>query len=204
MACLGTAMLYGGIFGILFNCMGLLLSAASEAGAITTTDIARFFTTFSLSSSFGMPLTSRLYQGKYSRVCLAMGAGLGAVAFLSMGLWTESWQWISSAAVFGFFSSGIQLLPSCIINNWMHQRACTAISACLTVSGILGMAFSPFLSAIISKSNWYSGCMAMGTAALALALPAALFLIRVAPPEQTNCCSIQKSSALTEQKNPIN
>lgn len=198
--CLGVAMLYGGVFGILFNCVGLLLSAAAEAGAIATTSIARFFTAFSLSSAFGLPLTSRFYQGKYSRVSLTLGIILCALAFLSMGLWTENWQWIVSAAVFGFFASGIQLLPALVINNWMHQRAGTAISVCLTASGIVGMVFSPFLSTIISQSNWYIGCIVMGAAALMLALPAALFLIRVSPPGQAARPVVQENAILAEQK----
>ncbi len=131
---------------------------------------------------FLSPLVSkRLAEGNLRRIQTLSVIGY-CISYFSYSLATRPLHLYISAFALGIFYLNATLIPvSMVVTNWFSKHRGLAMSLAMAGIGVGGTIFSPLLTFLLENYGWRSAYRIMALVILALALPAALFLIRKKP-----------------------
>ena len=131
---------------------------------------------------FLSPLVSkRLAEGNLRRIQTLSVLGYCA-SYFSYSLATRPLHLYISAFALGIFYLNATLIPvSMVVTNWFSKHRGLAMSLAMAGIGVGGTVFSPLLTFLLENYGWRNAYRIMSLVILALALPAALFLIRKKP-----------------------
>ena len=131
---------------------------------------------------FLSPLVSKkLAEGNLKRIQSASVIGYCA-AYFSYSLATRPFHLYLSAFALGIFYLNATLIPvSMMVTNWFNRHRGLAMSLAMAGIGVGGTVFSPVLTFLLENYGWRSTYRIMALIILAIALPAALFLVKKKP-----------------------
>jgi len=126
-------------------------------------------------------VSKRLAEGNLRRIQILSVLGYCA-SYFSYSLATRPLHLYISAFALGIFYLNATLIPvSMVVTNWFSKHRGLAMSLAMAGIGVGGTVFSPLLTFLLENYGWRSAYRIMSLVILALALPAALFLIRKKP-----------------------
>lgn len=131
---------------------------------------------------FLSPLVSKkLAEGNLKLIQSVSVAGYCA-AYFSYSLATRPIHLYLSAFALGIFYLNATLIPvSMMVTNWFNRHRGLAMSLAMAGIGVGGTVFSPVLTFLLENYGWRSTYRIMALIILAIALPAALFLVKKKP-----------------------
>ena len=180
----GCILLQAGGTGTLSNCNAIFFSSISAELGVSNGVMSLFVTIRTIFTALAVGGVTMLYKKVNLRVLLTGLSLLGCGCFAIQGLFGEIWQWYLMAIPFGVACGGLVTVPATIvINNWFHKRVGLVLGIALCSSGIAGAVIAPLCSAMITALGWRVAAALTGLLALALLLPATLFILRLTPQE---------------------
>ncbi len=174
--CLG---IMGGLVGVLLNCTGIIFAEIIKEFGFRSGDLSIYYTIRSLTRAATLGMVSGWFfkKGNSKKVLIGITV-LTCCAYMSMGLYTQLWQWYVSAFFVGLGTSYTGMAISVLLANWFHTKKGFVMGLAMSSSGVLGALVSPLCSKLIQAIGWRGAAIVMGTIALVLVcLPAALFLV---------------------------
>jgi len=173
-----TLGIMGGLVGVLLNCTGIIFAEIIKEFGFKTGDLSIYYTIRSLTRAAALGFVSNLFFNKNSKVVLIGITAVTCMAYMSMGLYTQLWQWYVSAFFIGVGTSYTGMAISVLLANWFHAKKGFVMGLAMSASGILGAVVSPLCSKLIETIGWRGACVVMGVITFVLvAVPAALFLV---------------------------
>ena len=173
-----TLGIMGGLVGVLLNCTGIIFAEIIKEFGFKTGDLSIYYTIRSLTRAAALGFVSNLFFNKNSKAVLIGITAVTCVAYMSMGLYTQLWQWYVSAFFIGVGTSYTGMAISVLLANWFHAKKGFVMGLAMSASGILGAVVSPLCSKLIETIGWRGACVVMGVITFVLvAVPAALFLV---------------------------
>ncbi len=144
------------------------------------------------------PLVTRLLNGDNMKIIQCGGIVGYCAAYFSYSLATRPVHLYVSAFVLGVSYLCAALIPvSMVVTNWFNRSRGLAMSIAMAGIGVGGTIFSPVLTWLLENLGWRQTYRIMAGIILAIALPAALFLIRRRPEDM----GLQPLGAQQTQKN---
>lgn len=202
LVCIGCALVYGAIFGLLYNCTGLVLSVVAEECGYTNTHISIFHTLKTVASALFLPLTAKWYAGEKYRPALLLASAVCVLCYVCMTRFTALWQWYAAAIVFGAAYSGLVMFSSVFINNWFAKNNGTALSVALFPAGIIGIFTNKLTGKLILLWGWRPAILLLCGLVLLITVPSICFLLKLRPGEGEHRYGEEEASpeaeALTE------
>ena len=181
---IGCILLQAGGTGTLSNCNSIFFSSISAELGIGNGAMSLFVTIRTIFTALAVGGITMLYKKVNLRVLLTGLSLLGCGCFAVQALFGDIWQWYLMAIPFGIACGGLVTVPATIvINNWFHKRVGLVLGIALCSSGIAGAIIAPLCSAMITALGWRTAAALTGLLALALLLPATLFILRLTPQE---------------------
>ena len=174
-------LIYAGSTGINMNCTGVLFSAILEDKGFRAGDLSLFYTIRSLSSAFVMPITTKLFFEKNTKMVLGILGTMTCVGIGAMCLFNDLWQWYIAGVLVGVGSSCFMVTIPVVLNNWFHKRNGFAIGLTMSASGVAGAIFSPILAGIIGSIGWRQAAVVMALVSFCLIVPSGVFLLVASP-----------------------
>ena len=175
LVCLG---IMGGLVGILLNCTGIIFTEIIKEFGFRTGDLSIYYSIRSMVRALALGAVSGLFFKKNSKKVLICITAITCVAYMSMGLYTQLWQWYVSAVFIGIGTSYTGMAISVLLANWFASKKGLVMGLAMSASGVLGAVVSPVCSTLIESMGWRSACVAMGLLTMAVVcIPAALFLV---------------------------
>lgn len=181
-ACCGIC---GAAIGITSNCMGVFFTPV--AGTLNTGrgSVALFSTIVGLIQGFGSPVVARLMTRYKLRLIVSVGVLLDGGGILLLSTVKSVWMIYLLAVVVGCGAALISTtVVMTVLGNWFQEKYGLASGISVAAASLLSAAFTPALSAIIESSGWRTAYVAAGGVAIAMALPGALFVLRIHPKEK--------------------
>ena len=173
--CLG---IMGGLVGILLNCTGIIFTEIIKEFGFRTGDLSIYYSIRSLVRAMALGTVSGLFFKKNSKKVLISITVVTCMAYMSMGLYTQLWQWYVSAVFIGIGTSYTGMAISVLLANWFHTKKGLVMGLAMSASGVLGAVVSPLCSTLIESIGWRGACVVMGLLTMVVVcLPAALFLV---------------------------
>ena len=174
--CLG---IMGGLVGVLLNCTGIIFAEIIKEFGFRSGDLSIYYTIRSLTRAAALGVVSGWFfrKGQSKKVLIGITA-LTCIAYMSMGLYTQLWQWYISAFVVGVGTSYTGMALSVLLANWFHSKKGFVMGLAMSASGLLGAVVSPLCSKLIEMIGWRGACVVMGLITFVLVcVPGALFLV---------------------------
>ena len=174
--CLG---IMGGLVGVLLNCTGIIFAEIIKEFGFRSGDLSIYYTIRSLTRAAALGVVSGWFfrKGQSKKVLIGITA-LTCLAYMSMGLYTQLWQWYISAFVVGVGTSYTGMALSVLLANWFHSKKGFVMGLAMSASGLLGAVVSPLCSKLIEMIGWRGACVVMGIITFVLVcVPGALFLV---------------------------
>lgn len=174
--CLG---IMGGLVGVLLNCTGIIFAEIIKEFGFRSGDLSIYYTIRSLTRAAALGVVSGWFfrKGQSKKVLIGITA-LTCMAYMSMGLYTQLWQWYISAFVVGVGTSYTAMALSVLLANWFHSKKGFVMGLAMSASGLLGAVVSPLCSKLIEMIGWRGACVVMGLITFVLVcVPGALFLV---------------------------
>ena len=174
--CLG---IMGGLVGVLLNCTGIIFAEIIKEFGFRSGDLSVYYTIRSLTRAAALGVVSGWFfkKGNSKKVLVGITA-LTCVAYMSMGLYTQLWQWYVSAFFVGVGTSYTGMAISVLLANWFHTKKGFVMGLAMSSSGLLGALVSPLCSRLIEMMGWRGACVVMGAITfVTVCLPGALFLV---------------------------
>ncbi|MBR5873262.1 MAG: MFS transporter [Oscillospiraceae bacterium] len=174
--CLG---IMGGLVGVLLNCTGIIFAEIIKEFGFRSGDLSIYYTIRSLTRAAALGVVSGWFfrKGQSKKVLIGITA-LTCLAYMSMGLYTQLWQWYISAFVVGVGTSYTGMALSVLLANWFHSKKGFVMGLAMSASGLLGAVVSPLCSKLIEMIGWRGACVVMGLITFVLVcVPGALFLV---------------------------
>ncbi len=126
-------------------------------------------------------VTKKLAEGNL-RVIQSVSIVGYCASYFSYSLATQPIHLYLSALLLGVFYLNATLIPvSMMVTNWFTKRRGLAMSLAMAGIGVGGTIFSPVLTFLLENYGWRATYRIMALIILAIALPAALFLLRKKP-----------------------
>lgn len=173
--CLG---IMGGLVGILLNCTGIIFTEIIKEFGFRTGDLSIYYSIRSLVRAMALGVVSGLFFKKNSKKVLIGITAITCLAYMSMGLYTQLWQWYVSAVFIGIGTSYTGMAISVLLANWFHTKKGLVMGLAMSASGVLGAVVSPMCSKLIEIVGWRGACVVMGILTMiVVCVPAALFLV---------------------------
>ena len=94
LVCLG---IMGGLVGVLLNCTGIIFTEIIKEFGFRTGDLSIYYSIRSLVRAIALGAVSGLFFKKNSKAVLIGFTFITCLAYMSMGLYTQLWQWYVSA-----------------------------------------------------------------------------------------------------------
>ena len=168
----------GGLVGVLLNCTGIIFAEIIKEFGFKQGDLSIYYTIRSLTRAAALGFLSNLFFNKNSKKVLIGMTAITCLAYMSMGLYTQLWQWYVSAFIIGAGTSYTGMAISVLLANWFHAKKGFVMGLAMSSSGLFGAVVSPLCSTIIEASGWRTACVVMGIITfVTVALPGALFLV---------------------------
>ena len=174
--CLG---IMGGLVGVLLNCTGIIFAEIIKEFGFRSGDLSIYYTIRSLTRAAALGVVSGWFfrKGQSKKVLIGITT-LTCIAYMSMGLYTQLWQWYISAFVVGVGTSYTGMALSVLLANWFHSKKGFVMGLAMSASGLLGAVVSPLCSKLIEMIGWRGACVVMGLITFVLVcVPGALFLV---------------------------
>ena len=117
--CLG---IMGGLVGVLLNCTGIIFAEIIKEFGFRSGDLSIYYTIRSLTRAAALGVVSGWFfrKGQSKKVLIGITT-LTCLAYMSMGLYTQLWQWYISAFVVGVGTSFTGMALSVVLANWFHS-----------------------------------------------------------------------------------
>ena len=128
-----------------------------------------------------LPIAGRLLPRVNIRILVSGGVLVAAIAYGSMGLFTEVWQWYIAGSVLGLAAFVFMLPAPVMIANWFKKRTGLAMGLAMACSGIGGAIINPLGGLFIDVCGWRLTYALLACISCALVLPFTLFVIRFKP-----------------------
>ena len=177
----GTVIVVAFGMGLMMNIRGVVFSAIIADLGFRSGDLSVYYTICSLTASFSVAITSKLYAEKNSKVVLLILEGMVCGTTFLMGTFSSLWQWYVAAIFNGIGSSCIMLIMGITINNWFRKYNGTLVGIAMAASGVSGTVFNPIVAKFITRMGWRKTIMLMAVIGMALTTVAAVFMIESSP-----------------------
>ena len=175
LVCLG---IMGGLVGVLLNCTGIIFTEIIKEFGFRTGDLSIYYSIRSLVRALTLGGVSGLFFKKDSKKVLIFFTAITCGAYMSMGLYTQLWQWYISAVFIGIGTSYTGMAISVLLANWFHSKKGLVMGLAMSASGVLGALVSPLCSKFIVIMGWRGACVVMGIITMVtVCLPAIFFLV---------------------------
>ena len=180
LVCLG---IMGGLVGVLLNCTGIIFTEIIKEFGFRTGDLSIYYSIRSLVRAMALGGVSGLFFKKNSKKVLIGFTFITCLAYMSMGLYTQLWQWYISAVFIGIGTSYTGMAISVLLANWFHSKKGLVMGLAMSASGILGALVSPLCSTLIEIMGWRGACVVMGIITMAVVCLPAIFFLVLTPEE---------------------
>ena len=159
LVCLG---IMGGLVGILLNCTGIIFTEIIKEFGFRTGDLSIYYSIRSMVRALALGAVSGMFFKKKSKRVLIGITAITCIAYMSMGLYTQLWQWYISAVFIGIGTSYTGMAISVLLANWFATKKGLVMGLAMSASGVLGAVVSPMCSTLIESIGWRGACVAMG------------------------------------------
>lgn len=178
--------LYGGTMGIGYNVQGVFNAAISKEMGWKISSFTLYTVFLGIASALtSMLATDRIFRKYDMRKVLSVSVIVYAATLCLRALCTQLWQFCVLYIFNGIAAAFLFYVPvPLLINNWFHKRGGFALGLSVLSSGIFGAIMNVVLSAIIEAKGWQTAAVVNGLAALIVALPATILIVRKTPKEK--------------------
>lgn len=168
--------------GITTNCMGLFIQPIAKQLALNYGSITLYITVMSLCSAFFAPILSILIKKYDIRLILSLGILLNASSLFIFAFLNNIYLFYLFAIFLGIGNCCFSLIPiTLLITNWFEKKHGFVSGLCLSFSGLAGALFNPIINVLITNIGWRTSFMICSFLVIILALPFALFVVRLHP-----------------------
>lgn len=184
LAILGCTMLICSVSGMGTNCKGIFYEPMALSMQLSMSKVTFVSTLYGIVAAVTVPICCSIYRKVPSKVFLPAMVFL----FCLSGFMTGNAQNITQVYIWG----ALQGIPGgfivfypvqYIIGNWFPDKKGSVLGLVLMSTGVAGMIFNPVAAGWIEKFGWQWACKAQAIIILAVALPAAVFLLYKSPEE---------------------
>ena len=119
LVCLG---IMGGLVGILLNCTGIIFTEIIKEFGFRTGDLSIYYSIRSMVRALALGAVSGMFFKKNSKKVLIGITAITCLAYMSMGLYTQLWQWYISAVFIGIGTSYTGMAISVLLANWFATK----------------------------------------------------------------------------------
>ena len=184
LAILGCTMLICSVSGMGTNCKGIFYEPMALSMQLSMSKVTFVSTLYGITAALSVPICCSIYRKVPSKMFLPAMVFL----FCLSGFMTGNARTITQVYIWG----AIQGIPGgfivfypvqYIIGNWFPEKKGSVLGLVLMSTGVAGMIFNPVAAGWIEKFGWQWAHKAQAIIILAVALPAALFLLYKSPEE---------------------
>ncbi len=180
----GCILYQGGTTGVLNNCLGVFYTAICTDLGFRNGDLSMYTTIRSIVISLAMPFTLKLLKKYPLKAVLTVEMTGASLCFAMMAFFDKLIYWYISAVFLGLFASSLFAVPvTLVINNWFKKKNGFAVGLSLAASGLFGAVMNPICSKMILALGWRQAVLWTAGIAMALTVPAILFILRLTPEE---------------------
>lgn len=176
--------LQAGGLGTIINSAGIMIPAVLGDLHFSQGSFMLYLTLQGLFMAGALPVVGRLLPKCDIRVLVSAGIVTAALAYGSMGLFHEVWQWYIAGPVLGIAACAFMLPAPIMISNWFKKRTGLAMGLAMACSGIAGAIVNPLGGFFIETFGWRMAYMLLAGIALALVLPFSLFVMSFKPADR--------------------
>lgn len=171
--------------GLVMNCVGVFYSPMAADLGVGRGTVAMFATICTLMNGFAAPLFRRAIDRFPVRLVLSVAIVASALSTFGISRATQMWQLYLLGAIQGTSVSFFSSVPvNLLISNWFEKNHGLATGIAMCFSGLGGAVFSPLFAMAITSMGWRNAYMLLGLLVLIIALPGALFIVKLTPAER--------------------
>ena len=171
--------------GLVCNCVGVFYSPMAGDLGVGRGTIAVFATICTLLNGFAAPLFRRAILRFPLKPVLCAGILISALSTAAIAAIHNVWQLYLLSAIQGASMSFFCSVPvNLILSNWFEKNHGMATGIAMCFSGLGGAVFSPLFSMAITHMGWRPTYALLGLLVLLIALPGALFVLKLTPAER--------------------
>lgn len=184
MAIVGCTMLICSVSGMGTNCKGIFYEPMALSMQLSMSKVTFVSTLYGIVAAASVPLCCSIYRKLPSKVFLPAMVFLFCLSGYMTGNARSITQVYIWSAIQGIPGGFIVFYPvQYIIGNWFPDKKGSVLGLVLMSTGVAGMIFNPMAAGWIEKFGWQWAHKAQALIILAVALPAALFLLYKSPEE---------------------
>ena len=171
--------------GLVMNCAGVFYSPMAAELGVGRGSVAMFATICTLMNGFIAPFFRRAIKRFPVNVVLSVAILITVASTLGISRVTSLWLLYLLGALQGASLSFFSSVPvNMLISNWFEKNHGLATGIAMCFSGVGGAVFSPIFTAAISAFGWRNAYVLLAVLLAVIALPGALFVVRLTPAER--------------------
>ena len=168
--------------GIANNCAGQFITPVCEENGLQRSSMTLYLSFQNIALMILVPFLGTIYKKIKPRLVLVCGACMMVVAFGSMSLWTQPWQfWICGFIIgAGLMTVSISSV-SMIMNNWFIKNKGLVMGIATAGSGLGSMIFNPLGQHLIATYGYHQAYVMLAVIMLIVFIP--VFIVYRFKPE---------------------
>ncbi len=175
-------LMMGVCVGLSFSCAGIFYRPVSESLGVPVGEFGIYMLVMYVTSTLMLSVAGGMLEKWSARKLFTGNAALMGLTFLSMGFFSNVWEFYVAGGVLGVTLAFLLYLSfPTLVNRWFHTKVGLMIGVCSAASGIGGMLFNPMAGRIIAEYGWRAGYMTFGAIILVVVTPLLGWLLRDRP-----------------------
>lgn len=178
---LGCGMLIAGTVTFYTVVIGNFFVPAAESLGVEYSSISLYSTLVYLGIAAGLPFVGNLLE-KIPPAGIAAFAALQSIVIAALSFCDTVVLWWIGGALVGIGMSFTSIVfVSTVLTNWFEKKTGFAIGLAWALASVASAIMSPASVAMIDAFGWRTAMLVFAVIAAALAVPAALFIVRYSP-----------------------